>query len=424
MNTKIIRNFFWLASTQGLQFVFPLITIPYLTRTLSPVGYGQLVLISAIGGLLSLLCDYGFAWTGVQEISANRDDQVAVSKIFMSIMIAKISLFVVSGSVYILIITLFYRSIVTYPVLLLAPLVCLGSILVPTWFLQALERMGQIALLSFVVRVIGVIGMLMFVKSYDDVGPAVLISAAPNFVLGIVTLCTCRRWISLARRPTLQQVGLQLRSGLRIFVSTAAISLYTQGLTVLVGSIGGVVHAASYGLADRCLTVGKAGISASYQAAMPQAAYLARHDPEAGIRFILKHIAFTFPMGLVGSLTMYFLAEKIVILISGKSYVAGAAPLFMIMSPIPITLSIASSLTSLYMLNYGLRKEWSFMIFGACGISFAVFTCVSVICPVEQAAAWGGVSAELSVAAVSSTFFIRALRRSAKDATYFHGSGS
>jgi PST family polysaccharide transporter len=411
MNKKFLRNVGWLASTQGLQLLFPLITIPYLTRTLLIAGYGTMVYVVAMGMLLSIVCDYGFNWTGVQETSAHRDDRDALSRIVSNILAAKMVIYLACCVVFCALL-LILPQLREHPGLYaLTLVVASASACNVNWFLQGIERMAYLAFISVAVRGLGILLMFVFIRGPDDVPIAIVLTSLPGLLVNGLMLIKIRTWISGYSVPTPRETLHQLRLGWTVFSSTLVISAYTQALVLLVGSVGGVVAAAHYGLAERLLNLGKTGIAVSYQAAMPQAAYLARHRPSEGLTFIWRHLLFTAPIGLLGSVIMLFFGEPIIGLIAPPEFLHGAVPVLRILSPVPAMLGISSSLTALYMMNYGLRRQWSWMLMAGCALALSTFGALQSFLPAAEAAAWASVAAEGTVLVVSMWFYVQGRRR-------------
>ncbi|HCR3764252.1 TPA: oligosaccharide flippase family protein, partial [Citrobacter freundii] len=70
-----IKNSVAVLLMQGLNYVIPLISLPYLTRVLGVYDYGILSTILTVGSYLVLCIDFGFNLSATRKISANKNNK-------------------------------------------------------------------------------------------------------------------------------------------------------------------------------------------------------------------------------------------------------------------------------------------------------------------------------------------------------------
>ena len=71
------------------KLVFPLITLPYLTRVLSVDCYGVVSYVKATMVYAQLVVDFGFMLSGVKAITEAREDRELVGRITGNVILAK-----------------------------------------------------------------------------------------------------------------------------------------------------------------------------------------------------------------------------------------------------------------------------------------------------------------------------------------------
>jgi polysaccharide transporter, PST family len=394
--------------------LLPLITIPYLARTLNPTGYGTMIYALSISSFLGSICDYGFGWTATRDIAAYRDDMARVGRIFSGVLASKLFIFLLCIVPFLIVAAVAPGMKAHYEIFAVAMIGVVGSVIFPTWLFQGMNRLAVLAWLSLAGRAISVTSIFLLVHHTDDVLLAVFLQVSSSLIVGVVALFVARQWIGKNLSvPSFPEILAQLKDAWLVFASTLSINLYTSAQTILVGSFGGPVSAAYYASAEKCLSAAKMGFGIMGQAAMPHVGYLVQNDHDEGLKFI-RRLLLTFPVGLTASIIMFYFAEPLVQILFGQAYVAGVVPVFKIMSPIPLILNLSTCLASLYMFHYGFQKQWSFMLFMACMISFATFLALRLVLKVEQAAAVAVLTAEVFVLLVSGAYYFRnALKTSA-----------
>jgi PST family polysaccharide transporter len=400
-------NSFYLAMLQVANFVLPMVTLPYLSRVLGPGGFGVVAYIMAIAVFLGLVCDYGFNWTALQEVSAKRHDSLAVRHIFSNVMAVKCALFVLISLTY-----SFAVSIVPvfqfHGLLSLVPLIAVaGSVFFPVWLFQGLERMRDMTLCALGGRLICVMGIFIFVRSENDLMEAALFQAGGTLVAAFPAMIAV--WSMLGHRlpplPEMASIKRQARTGFRTFVAMLAVNLYTTSQTLLVGQLGTMTDTGMFGAVDRCLIAGKSLMGVVAQAAMPRINYLAAHRPSEGIQLISRLIFLLGFLGLVAGMVMWFGAKLFVVVVFGPSF-ASAATLVRILSPVPVFLGVSTGAASLFMFSYGFRKEWSALTVLAAITSLITLFATVRVAGAAAAASFAVLASEGIVFLVSSVYFI------------------
>src|SRR5690242_21293782 len=95
----LVGNFFSLALLQGVSYALPLITVPYLFRTLNVEKYGLVNFANAFIQYFIVFTDFGYNLSAVKLIAENRDDESKLSHIFNRVMFSKFLLLLIGFAV-------------------------------------------------------------------------------------------------------------------------------------------------------------------------------------------------------------------------------------------------------------------------------------------------------------------------------------
>ena len=165
----LIKNFSSLSLLQASNYLFPLITLPYLFRILGPDKYGLMIFASAFVGYFGIVTDYGFNLSIPREVSIHRDNKNKLSEIFSSVLIIKVSVFILCAVVFASIVFAIPKFYLDKDIYLLSFIAVFGQLLFPVWFFQGIEKMHFISLTSISVRALAVVSIFIFINSRREI---------------------------------------------------------------------------------------------------------------------------------------------------------------------------------------------------------------------------------------------------------------
>lgn len=352
-------NIGWMFMWQIATYLFPLMTFPYLTRVLGAQSYGEFSLSFAISSYLVLVTDWGFAMSAPAEISRERDDPEAVSRIFWSVLASKALLLAVSLSLLTIAVLTIDRIGRLAPVMFAAAAMTLANLFTVHWCLQGLERLGKSAIAMTCGRALVVPATLFLVKTPDQAWLAALIFSGGSLIGGIFSILMLRslkiiRW----RPPSWAAVRGQIAHSGPLFVSAISANLYTGTNIIILGFIQGPLAVGIFAAADRLRMAAQALVNPINQAVYPRTSRLMHHSRAEGMAFARKLLLFQGGFTLLISLTMFFGADLIIRILAGHQY-DGSGTVLRILSPIPFMAGISSVFGMQVMLPLGLKGKYS-----------------------------------------------------------------
>lgn len=248
----IMHNAASLTVLQTITYLLPLIIIPYLFRVLGPNKFGLIAFAQAFIQYFIIVTDYGFNISATKEISIYRKDKAKVSDIFISVMLVKISLTILSLLILGCIVMFIPRFRDDWLVYLFSFGMVVGSTLFPMWFFQGIERMRYITVLNIIGGILFAPLVVAFVHGPEDYLKVPLINSAVYLLTGLLGqfVVFSRFPISLSF-PGFGHFRRQVQAGWDIFLSIAAINAYTTTRIFILGLLTNNTITGIYSMAEK-----------------------------------------------------------------------------------------------------------------------------------------------------------------------------
>ncbi len=236
----LFANFWYLSLLQVASYIFPLITVPYLSRVIGVEGFGKIAFASSVIVWFQTITDWGFNMTATRDIAKNRHNPEIVSSIFSNVFWARILLMLISLVLLLSLISFVPKFKESAGVILVTFMLIPGHILFPEWFFQALERMKYITIFNIVIKVLFTVAVFLFVKSPDDYILQPLFTSLGYIVCGGVSLyIIIKKWRVNLRWTSIKQIIETIKSSTDVFLNTIFPNFYNSFSSILLGFVGG-----------------------------------------------------------------------------------------------------------------------------------------------------------------------------------------
>ncbi|MCX7983362.1 MAG: flippase [Bacteroidetes bacterium] len=252
---RLLQNFFSLNLVQFANYIFPLITLPYIVRIIGPERYGTINFAQAVIQYFTLVVLYSFDLSITREVSAHRDDRVYLSRIFYTVLSARLLLFFCLA-VPLMGLLLIPRFATNWQIYIALYCMNLGFALFPMFLYQGIEEIQKVAFFNFLIKLIFTISIFIFLRTESDYLFVPVSTSLGYLVVGIIAcIYAIYRYSLMFYRVKLREIALLLHDGFRLFVSSITINLYTTTNTVLLGLFIGDVAVGYFAAAEKIVTI-------------------------------------------------------------------------------------------------------------------------------------------------------------------------
>lgn len=236
----LLSNFSWLAALQVAGYIFPLITLPYLSRVIGTTGFGKIAFASAIISWIQTISDWGFNFTATRDVAKCRENKEEVSLIFSNVLWARCLLTILSGSLLAIATVAIPSFRENWLVILFTFLLVPGHVFFPDWFFQAVERMKYVTILNVCFKFIFTLSVFVFIKQKSDYILQPILSAVGYFLCGAVAFyIIVHKWGYSIHKPRVKLIWQTIQSSTNVFLNNMLPNLYNSFSVMLLGQFGG-----------------------------------------------------------------------------------------------------------------------------------------------------------------------------------------
>lgn len=347
-NISLKKNFLMNIILTMSSIIFPLITFPYVSRVLGPVGSGKVSFASSVINYFSLFAQLGIPTYGIRVCAEVRDDHEKLTRTAQELLIINLIMDVITYAA-------FAVSLVIVPKFRTdrALLVVISSTIFLTsigmeWLYKALEQYTYITVRSMIFKLVALVSMFLLVHKQSDYVIYGAISILASSASNVLNFVNAHHYIGFKPvgnynfKKHLKPIGI-------FFAMSCATTIYTNLDTIMLGFMSGDAEVGYYNAAVKIKTVLVSIVTSLAAVLLPRASYyVANNDMNDFKKIAQKALNFTVIIAL--PLTIYFMlfAKQGIYFLSGDQYHNSILPMQWIM-PTVIFIGI-SNITGLQIL--------------------------------------------------------------------------
>ena len=245
-----------MSSVQLENYIFPVITIPIVSRAFGPQNIGVINYVAAIAGYFSLFVNYSSNFIGVRWLTRRPQDK---DVLFWGVFLIQLLIFLLCTMFFIALV-MFLPEVKSYRwVCWISYFSCLAALFTQNWFLQAYSDFKIIAFFSFITKFISFCLIIFVVHNESDLLGYVMIINVTAFLSSFfIFLYSIKRHKVKFALPSFSLLKKLVSDGKYLFVSAVVTSLYTTTGIVLLGTLSTKTDVGFYTSAQKLMDVSKA----------------------------------------------------------------------------------------------------------------------------------------------------------------------
>lgn len=313
---SIKKNFALSSAYQILSVVTPIVTTPYLSRSIGVDGNGVFAYTQSIANYFVLFAALGMSSYGVRAVAECGESRSKRSLVFWNAFTMNLLFGLGSLSVYML-----YATMIADGNMILSAIWGLwvaGSTIDASWLFFGVEEFGVPTARNFITKIASVAMILLCVDGPGDVWIYVLAIAGANFANSVISWPFIWRYVDYVK-PTWKEMKKHIKPNLILFIPVVAVSFYSLFNKIMLGAMTSAEQIGLFDYSEKISKIPMAVITALGSAVLPRMTSLLSSGKEQEGKTLVETTmwgmlicAFALCFGIVGiapSFTPVFFGE-------------------------------------------------------------------------------------------------------------------
>lgn len=320
---NFIMNFILTVSN----FLFPLITFPYVARILLPEGTGKVAFAISVVSYFSIFASLGVATYGVRACAQVRDNKDLLSKTVHELLLINIVATLIVYACFFGAILLVPRFYIEKELFFATSIFILFTIIGIEWLYKGLEKYQYITIRTIIFKLIALVLVFAFVKTEADYINFAIISVLAIVGSGVFNLFNSRTLINY-RKYENYEFKKHFKPMLFLFLTTLSIAIYTSVDEAVLGLLSSTEQVGYYNAAMRVKGILFTLITSLGIVLLPRLSYYVENNMEAEFHSALKK-SMNFIIVIAAPIVIFFMlfAKETIFLLAGESYADAILPL-------------------------------------------------------------------------------------------------
>lgn len=382
---NIFKNFGFLSIVQITNYILPLVVLPYLFNVFGDELFGQLMFAQAFAQYFIIVIDYGFNLSATKEVSLHRLHSEKVSEIFCSVIFLKMMFFFLSFAILLLLVFTVDKFSEFRMIYVFTFLTSLGSVLLPTWLFQGLEKMKYITIVNLTSKIASTLFIFILIKRSDQLILVPIVNSVASILPGVFILLYLNKiftvqWIV----PSKASIWLQLANGWFVFLSSISTSMYTITNTFLLGLMFNASYAGYFSFAEKIIRSITSLFIPLNNALFPFMSLKMKSSPTHGLKIFKKIFIVILFITTIGAFLVYFSSDLLVVVVN-KNF-GSSIIILKILAPLIVIIPISNLIGFQILFTSGMEKKYLLSVFLAGLLNITIYYLLSGLIDYKSAA--------------------------------------
>ncbi|MDR1800811.1 MAG: flippase [Lachnospiraceae bacterium] len=312
-------------------FIYPLITFPYVSRILLPIGTGKVSFATSVIYYFNILAQLGIPTYGIRACARVRDDKEKLTRTAHEILLLNLVTSICSYVMLFIALFTIQRLREEKTLMIIMSLTMIFQMIGVEWLYKALEKYAYITTVTVIFKAVAVVAMLLLIHERSDYviyGGLSIFAASAS---GVLNFINAHKYIGF-RALKKYNIKQHLKPVFIFFAMSVTTTLYIQLNTVMLGFIKTDTDVGYFDAANKIKNILLGFVTSLGQVLLPRTSFYVEQNKMDEFRAVTKK-AFNFVVILAASFTVYFVifASEGILFLSGPAYSGAVLPMKIIM---------------------------------------------------------------------------------------------
>ena len=332
MQQKSLKlNFIMNAILTMSSFLFPLITFPYVSRILLPIGTGKVSFANSVVTYFVMISQLGIPTYGIRACAIVRNDEEKLKKTVYELFLINVVMSILAYIVFFVALIYVPRLRAERTLFLITGTLIFFNTIGVEWLYKALEQYTYITGRSIIFKFIALIAMFALVHDVDDYviyGGISIFAASASNAFNFIRL----RKIIGKKKVSQLNFKQHFKPVFTFFIISCATTIYTNLDNVMLGFMKDDVEVGYYNAATKIKNILVSIVTSLGTVLMPRASYYLQNGMEDEF-YKLSKKAIKFVFLAATSMMIYFMlfAREGVLFLSGEAFEGAILPMMIVM---------------------------------------------------------------------------------------------
>lgn len=302
-------------------FIFPLITLPYITRTLGAIENGKVAFATSVINYFAMVAQLGIPTYGIRACAKCRDNKDELTQTVQELLLINAIVVFISYIALLVAIQMIPRFRQEQQLLLINSATLILNMIGMEWLYQAIEQYQYITMRNIAFKIVSIVLMFLFIHDSSDYiiyGALSVFSAGGSSFLNLIN---CRKLLAHKTYFGKYNFRKHLKPIFVFFALSVAVSIYTSMDIVMLGFMSDNKEVAYYALATKVKMVLATTISALGPVLLPRMTYCLNNGQyERFKKYIEKSLHFVILSAVPVVIFFMIMTPEVVEILGGIEY--------------------------------------------------------------------------------------------------------